>query len=65
MRAVYNRYPLQKRYKRTSLIPLAMVGKSEKYCFLADMAKLRLTLHQIPCAFKFGICARRYDRHDV
>jgi hypothetical protein len=41
-----------------------MVGESEKYCFLADMAKLRLTLHQMPWAFKFGIGARD-DRHDV
>jgi hypothetical protein len=35
-----------------------MVGKSEKYCFLGDMAKLRLTLRQMPWAFTFGIGAR-------
>ena len=63
-RAVYNRYPLQKRYKRTSLIPLAMIGESEKYCLPADMAYFRLTRHQLPWAFKFGICAWN-DRHGV
>ena len=57
LRAVYNRYPLQKRYKRTSLIALAMVGESEKYHLPAYTAKLRLTLHQMPWAFKFGIGA--------
>ena len=34
-----------------------MVGESEKYCLPANMAKLRLTLHRMPWAFKFGICA--------
>ena len=41
-----------------------MVGESEKYCLPANMAKLRLMLHQMPWAFKFGIGARD-DRHDV
>jgi hypothetical protein len=41
-----------------------MLGESEKYRLPADMAYFRLTLHQLPWAFKFGICARD-DRHGV